>query len=73
MIGLPGSVAVLISRVTVYLAYSAGILRLNEMPEPLSQQHRSTLAPSVTGASQKQLPICGTLANPESTTVAGPH
>ncbi len=34
VIGSAGGVAMLSSRVTAYSAYSAGILRPNEMPEP---------------------------------------
>lgn len=73
VIGSAGSVAMLRSRVTVYLAYSAGILGAIEMPEPFAQERRCKPAASVTGASQQQIPFCGTSANPACTPVAGPH
>lgn len=71
VIGSAGSVAMLSSRVTVYLAYSSGNRGPIEMPELFTQQRRSKLAASVTGASQQQIPFCGTSANPAYTPVVG--
>lgn len=72
-IGSAAGVAMLSSRVTVYLAYSAGVLGPIEMPEPSPGSAGPSRQLSVTGASQQKMPFCGTSANPACTPVAGPH